>query len=103
MPSSVLGLCPTPAGQLRADVIGGVGIEPLFQGSCGNVQSLPPRRDLHSLEVQILDRLMAYQRFNFLDDFVLEGSLEPPFLASVEEAVETAASSLSAHCSQASQ
>jgi hypothetical protein len=47
------------AEQLRPHVVGGVSIEPLCQRSGGQTQSLPPRRDLHGFEVQILDALAA--------------------------------------------
>jgi hypothetical protein len=40
-------------------MIAGVGIQPLFQGSRGQAQSLPPRRHLHGFEIQILDGLTA--------------------------------------------
>jgi hypothetical protein len=32
-------------------MIGGVGVQPLFQRSGGQTQSLPPRRRLHSFEI----------------------------------------------------
>ncbi len=40
-------------------MIGGIGVQPLFQCSRGQAQSLPPRRDLHGFDIQILDSLMA--------------------------------------------
>ena len=78
------------AGQFCACMIAGVGIQPLFQCSCGQPQSLPPRRHLQGFEIRILDGLTASERFDFLDGFVLEVRLEPPFSASPEEAEESA-------------
>jgi hypothetical protein len=40
-------------------MIGGVGVQPLFQRSCCQTQSLTARRYLHSFEVQVLDGLTA--------------------------------------------
>jgi hypothetical protein len=40
-------------------MIAGIGIQPLFQCSRGQAQSLPPRRRLQGFEIQILDGLMA--------------------------------------------
>jgi len=47
------------AGQFRAHMIAGIGIQPLFQGSRGQPQSLPPRGCLQCFEIQILDGLTA--------------------------------------------
>jgi hypothetical protein len=47
------------AEQFWPRVIGGVSVEPLFQRSGGQTQSLPPRRYLHSFEIQIPDGLAA--------------------------------------------
>jgi hypothetical protein len=38
-------------------MIGSVGVQPLFQCSCGQPQSLSPRRHFHGFEIQIGDRL----------------------------------------------
>jgi len=38
-------------------MVGGIGVEPLFQGSCCQAQSLPPRRHLHGFEVQVVNGL----------------------------------------------
>jgi hypothetical protein len=40
-------------------MIGSIGVQPLFQRSGGQAQSLPPRRHLHGFEIQILDGLTA--------------------------------------------
>jgi hypothetical protein len=40
-------------------VIGLVSVQPLFQGSRGQPQSLPPRRHLHGFKIQIGNRLGA--------------------------------------------
>jgi hypothetical protein len=55
----ILGRCSAGARQLRARMIAGVGIQPLFQCSRGQPQSLPPRRRLHRFEIQIANRLAA--------------------------------------------
>jgi hypothetical protein len=40
-------------------MIGGVGVQPLFQRARSEPQSLPPRRHLHRFEIQIPDALAA--------------------------------------------
>lgn len=55
----ILGKLSAGAEEFRPRVIGGVSIEPLFQRSGGQTQSLSPRRHLHGFEVQILNRLAA--------------------------------------------
>jgi len=55
----VLGRPSAGAGQLRARMIAGVGVQPLFQSSRGQPQSLPPRRRLQRFKIQVLDGLMA--------------------------------------------
>ncbi len=47
------------ARQFRARMIAGIGIQPLFQGSRGQPQSLPPRGRLQRFEIQVLDGLAA--------------------------------------------
>jgi hypothetical protein len=47
------------AGQFRAYMIAGIGIQPLRQRSRGQPQSLPPRGCLQCFEIQILDGLTA--------------------------------------------
>jgi hypothetical protein len=51
----ILGQPSAGAGQFRPRVIGGVSVQPLFQRSGGQTQSLPPRRHLHGLEIKIPD------------------------------------------------
>ena len=55
----ILGRFSAGAGQLRAGMIAGVGIQPLFQRSRGQMQSLPPSRGLQCFEIQVLDGLTA--------------------------------------------
>jgi hypothetical protein len=55
----ILGKPSAGAEQFWPRVIGGVSVEPLFQRSGGQTQSLPPRRYLHSFEIQIPDGLAA--------------------------------------------
>jgi len=38
-------------------MIGGIGVQPLFQRSGCQAQSLPSRRHLHGFEIQVLDGL----------------------------------------------
>ena len=47
------------ARQFRPGMIGRVSVQPLFQGSRGQPQSLSPRRHLHGFEIQIGNRLRA--------------------------------------------
>jgi len=51
----VLGRFSAGAGQLRACMITGAGIQPLFQCSCGQPQGLPSRGYSDGFEIQILD------------------------------------------------
>jgi len=55
----ILGRFSAGAGQFRSRMIAGVGIQPLFQCSRGQPQSLPPRRVLQCFQIQILDGLTA--------------------------------------------
>ena len=89
MPAMILGHSSAAARQLWTCVIGGVGVQPLFQGSRSQPQSLPPRGDFQSFEIQIVDSLRAYERFDFPDDLIWEVRWEPPFLASSVEAVRS--------------
>jgi hypothetical protein len=51
----ILGQLSAGAEQFRPRVIGGVRVQPLFQRSGGQTQSLPPCRHLHGFEIQIPD------------------------------------------------
>ncbi len=53
------GRLPAGTGQLRPGVVAGVGIQPLLEGAGGQPQRLTSRRDLHRLQIQILDRRPA--------------------------------------------
>jgi len=65
---------------------------------------VPASRRLDRLEVEPVDRASTYERFDFPDDLDVERRLEAPFLAaSSSEAASGAASSASAHASQACQ
>ncbi len=55
----ILGRTSAGAGQFCACMIAGVGIQPLFQRSRGQMQSLPPSRRLQCFEIQVLDGLTA--------------------------------------------
>ena len=90
MPTMILGHTSAAARQSRTCVIGGIGVQPLFQGSRSQPQSLPSRGDFQGFEIQFVDSLRAYERCDLPDDLVLEVRLEPPFLASSVEAVRSA-------------
>ena len=62
-------------------MIGGVGIQSLLQRMCRQSQRLAARCYLDGFEIQILDRLPAYQFFDFLDDVALDFPLEFFFAA----------------------
>jgi len=47
------------ARQFRAGIIAGIGIQPWFERSCGQTQSLAPHSYLDGFEIQILDGLAA--------------------------------------------
>jgi hypothetical protein len=53
----ILGWVSAGARQFRPGMIGSVGIQPLFQRSRGQPQSLSPRRHLHGFEIQTDNRL----------------------------------------------
>jgi hypothetical protein len=55
----ILGRLPAGAGQFRTCMIAGVGIQPLFQGSRGQPQSLPARGCFQRFEIQVLDGLTS--------------------------------------------
>jgi hypothetical protein len=55
----ILGRFSAGARQFRAGVITGIGIQPLFERSCGQTQSLAPHSHLDGFEIQILDGLAA--------------------------------------------
>ncbi len=55
----ILGRCSAGAGHFRTRMIAGIGIQPLFQCSRSQPQSLPPRRRLQRFKIQVLDGLMA--------------------------------------------
>ena len=55
----ILGRASAGAGQFCACMIAGVGIQPLFQCSCGQPQSLPLCGYFDGFEIQISDGLAA--------------------------------------------
>ena len=55
----ILGWPSTEGQQFRTRVIARVSVQPLFQRTGGQAQSLPARRHLHGFEIQILDGLVA--------------------------------------------
>jgi hypothetical protein len=55
----ILGGCSAGARQFRTHMIGGVGVEALFQCPCSQTQSLPSCGYFNSFEIQISDGLAA--------------------------------------------
>jgi hypothetical protein len=55
----ILGWCSAGARQFRTHMIGGVGVEPLFQCPGSQTQSLPSCSDFDGFEIQISDGLAA--------------------------------------------
>ncbi len=53
-----------------------------LDGAGGHLQRGSARRGFQRLEVEIVGRAWAYERFDFLNDLGLERRLEAPFLAS---------------------
>ena len=92
------------AGLFRASVVGGVGIEALLQGACGDLQNGAAEMYFSGFKIQLVDARTVYEGLDFLDcgglDFGLEVRLEPFFLAASCEAASRLFSSRSAACSQ---
>ena len=61
-------LTPTRARQTRPGVIGGVGIESLFDGAGGQLQGLLAHGHLQRLHIQGVDGLAPQERLNLLHD-----------------------------------
>lgn len=55
----ILGHLSAGAGQFWPHMIGQIGVQPLFQRSCGQTKNLPPRGSLHCFKIQILGGLTA--------------------------------------------
>jgi len=64
----VASLTPTTTRQTRPGVIGGVSIEPLFDGAGGQLQSLLAYGHLQRLQVQLVDSLAPHERLNLVHD-----------------------------------
>ena len=64
----VASLTPTTARQVRPGVIGGVGIEPLFDGAGRQLQSLLAHRHFQRLQIQAVDGLAPHKRLNLVHD-----------------------------------
>ena len=61
-------LTPTRARQARPGVIGGVGIESLFDGAGGQLQSLLAHGHFQRLQIQGGDGLAPHERLNLVHD-----------------------------------
>ena len=61
-------LTPTTARQARPGVIGGVRIEPLFDGAGGQLQSLLAHRHFQRLQIQAVDGLPPQKRLNLVHE-----------------------------------
>jgi hypothetical protein len=83
----------------RADVIGAVGVQPLFDGAGRDGERLPAGGRFDRFEVPLVDRPGADQRRDFGRNLRRERRLEPPF----SPAGASASSSASARRSQAAQ
>lgn len=79
--SGVGGLFSTHAGDRRAFMIGGVGVESGLEGTCGHGKGLASCCSFDRLEVQFVECGSSDQRFDLLENFGLEGFFEAPFLA----------------------
>jgi hypothetical protein len=103
-PVDVAGCLATRAGLFRAPVVGGVGIEALFQGPCGDLQKGAAEMYFGGFEVQLVDARAVYEGLDFLNgggsDLGLELRLEPFFFAASCGAASGMLSSRSATCSQ---
>ena len=66
--SGVASFTSTTARQTRPGVIGGVGIESLFDGARGQMQSLLAHRHFQRLQVQLVDRLASHQGLNLVHE-----------------------------------
>ena len=64
----VASLTPTTAGQARPVIIGCVGIESLFDGAGGQLQSLVAHGHFQRLQVQFVDGLAPHERLNLVHD-----------------------------------
>jgi hypothetical protein len=80
-----------------------VGIQPAFDGTGRDRKSAATCRSLDRLEVQPIDTVGSYERFDLGDDLRVEERFEPPFLATSSEAASGGSTIASAHCSHADQ
>src|SRR6202043_1614115 len=75
------GLLPTRAPAARCGAVGEVGIEPAFDGACGELERSLPHRDLERPEIEAGARPRTYEGFDFAGEFLVERCLEPLFSA----------------------
>ena len=61
-------LTPTRARQARPGVIGGVGIESLFDGAGGQLQGLLAHGHFQRLQIELVDRLAPHEHLNLVHD-----------------------------------
>ena len=78
-------------------MVGGVRVEALLEGSCGDLENPAAETYLGGFEIQFVDTGAVNQRLDFLEgggpDLGLELRLEPPFLAASCGAASTLLSS----------
>lgn len=98
-----MGLVSAWAPKVRADMVRVIGVEPLLNRTSRHRKGSASCGCFDGLKIQPIRRTRSNQRFDFTDDFEVEGFFEPPFLAASFELACGACSSKSAHCSQASQ
>lgn len=86
-----------------ADVVGGVGVEPLLYRPGRQTHRLAAHGRLQGFEVAVIDGARAYERLDLGRDFAREGCPEPPFSAPSSELCSSASSAASAARSQSCQ
>jgi hypothetical protein len=72
-------LAPATARQPGTSAIGGVGIEPLFDGAGGQLQNLLPDGLLQRLQIQLINGLATQQQINLVDEVGRQQSGERSF------------------------
>lgn len=102
MAAGIAGLPATATRKLRADVVGAVGVEALFDCATGDPKCRMPRRRLDRLEVDPFRRARTDQRVDLGFDLGDEGAGEAPFLAAAGSAAWGASSWVSQSFSQTS-
>jgi hypothetical protein len=88
---------PARTGLIGTGVVGGVRIEALLEGSCGDLENIAAETYFGGFEIQFVDAAAVNQGLDFPEggglDLRLELRLEPPFLAAPCGAASTLLSS----------